>query len=526
MKFTKAITTSLIFLMITISQTSLFAQTKGNGNRIKQERKTSCFRGIEAEGALTVIVDKGDSCYVAVEVDENLQNNIVTTVKDSILTIVTKNIKSNRNPVVYVTLPQLTYLKASGATTVEALSAFEPERMALFASGASDVKADIKTNWMETTISGAADVTLTGSSEYNNITVSGAGSLDAKDFETKKADCYITGAGSADLDVTTVLHGSVSNSGSYSNIGEPRLTYIARSDNRGVYTTNYYSNDYSDSVKVKVGRLEVNYYEDNDSVKIKLGNRELKVDDNGNVTFQRCKPMRFNGHWAGFEMGLNGYVNPDFNMSFPKTDEYMDLNMVKSVAVYINFFEQNVALSANQKWGLVTGFGTYWNNYRFDKKTRLNSDSSALIGYIDKNISIRKSKLTNWYLTVPLLFEFQTNNRMKKNSFHIAVGMIAGLRLTTHTKKYYDERNKEFELTKYNPGTDSYETVFTATSPDYSKVKDFNDYLLQPFKFDATVRIGWGFVNLFATYSVNQMFRKDKGPELYPWAVGITFVNF
>jgi len=526
MKFTKTITLSLVILLMTIISTNSYSQEKGNGNVVKQTRGIKAFRGIEAGGAIDVTIEKGDSFIVVIETDENLQDNVKTIVNDSILRITAKNIKKSKKLEAYVTLPELSYIKASGATDINGVSLFEPERMAILASGASDVSLNLKTDRLETTISGAADVTLNGSAGYNNIIISGAGSLNAKGLETKKADCHITGAGSANLNVTTELQGSVSNSGSYTNIGEPRLMYISRSDNGETYSSRYYAGDYQDSVKVKVGRLEVNYYEDSDSVKVRIGNRELKVDDNGNVSFQRHKPSKFNGHWAGFEMGLNGYVNPDFNMSFPKTSEYLDLNMAKSVSVYVNFFEQNVALSKNQKWGLVTGFGTYWNNYRFSKDTRLNSDSSALIGYVDQGISIRKSKLTTWYLTVPLLLEFQTNNRMKKNSFHIAVGMIAGLRLTSHTKKYYDERNKDFNVTLYNPETDKYETVNTATSPDYSKTKDFDDFFLQPFKFDATVRIGWGFVNLFATYSVNEMFRKDKGPEVYPWAAGITFVNF
>jgi len=256
-----------------------------------------------------------------------------------------------------------------------------------------------------------------------------------------------------------------------------------------------------------------------------VGNKELTVDDEGNVRFKRCKEPKFNGHWAGFEMGLNGYLNPDGNQSFPKEYEYMDLRMTKSVAVYINFFEQNIALAKNQKWGMVTGMGLEWHNYRFSKNTRLNSDSSNLIGYIDQGISIRKSKLTTFYLNIPVLFEYQTNSRHKKNSFHIGAGMIVGARLSSHTKKYYDERNKQFNVTRYNPATDQYETAFTATSPDYSKAKTFDDFYLQPFKFDATVRIGWGFINLFATYSVNQMFKENKGPELYPWTIGITFIN-
>jgi hypothetical protein len=526
MKFTKTITLSLVIILAAIINPNAFSQEKGNGNVVKQTRETAAFRGIEVGGAIDVKLEKGDRFLVVIETDENLQDKVFTSVSDSILTITMKNIKNPKKLEAYVVLPELTYLKASGASDVEGVSLFEPDRIAIFASGAADVYLNIESDWVETTISGAADVILSGTAGYNNITVSGAGSLNAKGLVTKKANCYVTGAGTANLNVTTELQGSVSNSSSYSNIGEPRLVYISRSENGRTYTSNYYTSDYQDSVKVKIGRLEVNYYEDNDSVKIKVGNRELKIDDDGNVSLHRCKPARFNGHWAGVEMAVNGYVNSDFNMNFPKTYEYLDLNMIKSYSVYINFFEQNVALSKNQKWGLVTGLGTYWNNYRFSNNTRLNSDSSHLIGYVDQGISIRKTKLTNWYLTVPLLFEFQTNSRMKKNSFHIAVGMIAGLRLTTHTKTYYDERNKDFNVTLYNPETDKYETVFTATSPDYSKTKDFDDYYLQPFKFDATVRIGWGFINLFATYSVNEMFRKGKGPEVYPWAAGITFVNF
>ena len=49
---------------------------------------------------------------------------------------------------------------------------------------------------------------------------------------------------------------------------------------------------------------------------------------------------------------------------------------------------------------------------------------------------------------------------------------------------------------------------------------------MNPFKFDATVRIGWSFLNLFATYSVNTMFKKNEGPEIYPWTAGITLMNF
>jgi hypothetical protein len=86
--------------------------------------------------------------------------------------------------------------------------------------------------------------------------------------------------------------------------------------------------------------------------------------------------------------------------------------------------------------------------------------------------------------------------------------------------------NQKFPLYEYNAGTGNYELAYYAMSPDDPKTHHYGDWYLQPFKFDATVRIGWNFLNFWATYSLNTMFRKDKGPELYPWSAGITLAAF
>ncbi len=442
-----------------------------------------------------------------------------------VLEIKSKGIKNPTKLIAYITLPELTYLKAGGATNVTGETLFEADEMEIIVSGATSVKMDIDVEYLESYTSGAADLTLSGRAGVHKVEVSGAGSLKANSLVSEKATYSVSGAGDAFLNVTGELDGTTSGAADVRYVGDPVTTVVTKkesSDNR----SRYYTYSYPDSTKVKIGNINIEVYEDNDSVKVVIGNRELRVDDNGNVSFGRTKKKKFNGHWAGFEMGLNGYFNTNNNMSFPKETEYMDLRMSKSWAVHINFFEQNVALAKNQKWGLVTGLGTNWNNYRFSKNTRLNADSSELRGYLDSGISIRKTKLSAWYFNIPLLFEFQTNRYHKKNSFHIAAGMIMGVRISSHTKKYYNEYNKNFDITEYDADIDNYKTIGHYTSPNYPKEKNFDDFYLNPFKWDATVRIGWGFINLFATYSVNTMFKKDKGPELYPWTVGLTFINF
>jgi len=517
----------LVLIALFVFGQLVHAQEAGNKNVVKETRDLPSFTGINTGGALSVVVEVSDKQSVIVETDENLQDKVQTEVKDNVLYIKSYKLKNPSKLYAYITIPDFESLSSSGATDVKCPSPIENNEFHLSASGASSVLfSDVKFDYLESSITGAADVKMTGSATTHNLKVTGAGNFKGKDLVTEKTIYDLSGASDASLNVTGEVVGNKKGAASVSYTGNAKTTINTEGSNKSSGSYVVYSDNYYDSVKVKVGGIKVEVYEGDDSVRVVVGNKELRVDEDGNVRFRRCKPNKFNGHWAGFELGLNGYVNPDMNMSFPKEYEYMDLRMTKSIVVNINFLEQNVPLSRNQKWGTLTGLGMSFNNYRFSRNTRLNSDSSQLIGYIDQGISIRKQKLTTFYLNLPILFEYQTNSRHKKNSFHIAMGMIMNVRLSSHTKKYYNELNKEFNVTRYNPYTDSYETEFTATSPNYSKAKTFDDFFLQPFKFDATVRIGWGFINLFATMSVNQMFKKDKGPELYPWTVGITLVNF
>jgi len=523
MNLQKLLTLTITFIVVLGINISVLAQTKGDKNVITQNRELNSFNGIQAGGTVDVFIQISPEFSVKVETDSNLQDKILTSVSNNTLIIKTKDLKNPTVQNVYVSLPELTWLKASGATNVTGKSLIETDELKVEVSGATSVSLDVDVQYLESSVSGAADLKLSGRSGTHITKVSGAADLDATSMVSEKVTYDVSGASDATLNVTGEASGNKSGTADVEIIGSPTITYSSPDNS---YTYSYRKNNYYDSTKVKIGGVEVEVYEGPDSVKIRVGNRELHVDEDGNVKFCRNKINKFNGHWAGFGMGINGYVDPDYKMSFPKETEYMDLRTTKSWAVHINFFEQNISLSKNQKWGMITGLGTYWNNYRFSKATRLNSDSSELIGYIDKGISIRKSKLTVWYVDVPLLFEFQTNRYDNKNSFHVTMGMIAGLRISSHTKKYYNEFNKEFEVTRYNSNTDAYETEFTATSPNHAKVKIFDDFYMNPFRFDATVRIGWGKINLFGTYAVNTMFKKDKGPELYPWTVGITFVNF
>ncbi len=447
MKIQSRLAAVIIAVVFTTVTSSIVAQEKGNKNVTTVERDVPAFTGIEAGGALKVYISKGEVQSVKIETDENLQQNVMTKVDGDILQISSKGIKNPTKLNAYIVVKELKSVKVSGASTIQGESLFETNDFKVTASGASSVQLDLDVTALTSVVSGAADVTLSGRAKSHKLSVSGAGKLSARGLVTETVDYDVSGAGDARLNVTEQITGKKSGAGRITYVGNPKNEQIVNSD---VRNSSSYAKTYDDSTKVKVGKMKVEVYEGRDSVKVVVGNRELVVDDEGNVKLNRNKRIKFNGHWAGFDMGLNGYFDPDFKMSFPKETEYMDLQNSKSWVVNVNFFEQNISLSKNQHWGMLTGMGFSWNNYRFSKDTRLNADSSQLIGYVDKGVSIRKSKLTALYFDVPLLFEYQTNSYQKKNSFHLGAGMIMGVRLSSHTKKYYDERNKTFDIYHYN----------------------------------------------------------------------------
>jgi len=514
----------LVTLMFIQPVLKLAAQTRGNGFVETETRELPQFSKIEVGGAFKIFFKHGNSQEVKIETDGNLLNNIITRVSGNTLSIEAKSIKDPAELNVFVVLPVLEAINISGAAQFRSNGAIISDMFEIEASGASEVVAEVEVDELITHASGATIVKLTGSARTHEVHASGAARLKAQNLDTFSTEVEASGASDAVVNSSNVLVISTSGAASVSHIEEPEKLSIITNDDAPVREDKeeYIVYTENDGERVRVKTMGVEVYNNDDTTEIKIGKHRLVVDDCGNVKWDRKTRQRFNGHWAGLDIGINGYLNANRNMDFETEDSYLDLLMHKSIFFSINFFEQNFRFTSDQKWGIVTGMGWEFHNYRFSNDVMITSDSSSIKGFYTQNVNMRKSKLTTNYLTVPVLFEFQTNRYSKKNSFHITAGIIAGLRISTHTKRYFEETNKEYEL--LDPV--SREVVLTATSPGNKKVKDWDDFYLNPFKVDATVRIGWGWINLFGNYSLTTLFREGKGPELYPFSAGITLVTW
>jgi hypothetical protein len=256
----------------------------------------------------------------------------------------------------------------------------------------------------------------------------------------------------------------------------------------------------SDTTKIKIGKKEVSIFDVDEETEIRVRTID-RSDVSDDMKTRMSKVRKFKGHWAGFEMGFNNYVNSDFSTSLDPSMGFMELRASKSLNVNINFLQYNLKL-VGDKIGLVTGMGLEFNDYRFSNGSTIARDAGSVVEVDLSALNLEKTKLSMSYLTVPLLLEFQTPQISRNRRVHLSAGLIGGVKLGSHTKVVYRDSGKK----------------------NKDKVKD--DFYLSPFRYGVTVRAGYRHLNLFANYYLTPLFENNKGPELYPFSIGLSLIGF
>lgn len=528
----RKVTPILILLIVILLSTAgqAFSQRnsryiKGNGRIVKSSETVPAFNQIRAGSTDNIIIlTKGNTPYsVVIQTDENILNAIYVSVKNKVLDFSYADINPTRLKF-YVTVPTLAVVHASGASVVKSADTLSGQMFKVVASGATNVNLSLNFQEVVAHASGAADLFLSGLTKKFTAVASGAADIKTSHLIADSVFAKASGASDIRVNAQKFLSKDVSTAASVKLVNASRKTIQVQKPGERTRVL-VYSNPVSasnwngnDTTRVNIGSIHVEVV-DGDTTKVSFGSHTLIVDNNGDVKWRRTKPVKFNGHWAGVDLGINGYFTPGLNTDYGKGYDYLNQRYEKSINVNVNIFEQNITFNKAKTIGLVTGVGFSFNNYRFSNKTYLSPDSNQISGFYMRNVNVRKSKLSLLYLTVPVIFEFQSNNARRSHRFFVGVGMLINARLRTHTKIYFNELNKQYYLE--NPATGTRLPDYY-TTPNQNIVKSVNSFNLQPFRFDATLRIGYGIISLYATYALNQMFLKRQGPELNQWSAGIS----
>ena len=136
-----------------------------------------------------------------------------------------------------------------------------------------------------------------------------------------------------------------------------------------------------------------------------------------------------------------------------------------------------------------------------------NRNDTVHLMKIPDTTSYKRSKITLTYLELPLEFHFKSKSKVS-----VGLGFKAGLLVGSSTKF----------IGNGNIAT----SVYTIHSQEKVRLKFWGIKNLEQFTYGPTLRIGYKWANLYASYMISTIFTKNHGPDMYPITVGFVLMPF
>jgi hypothetical protein len=206
----------------------------------------SPFEKIHSGGSANVRFHVSQEYRVVITVDSNIEEYVVTDIKNRVLTIGLKKgrLYLSKNFSVDVYCPSLSGISISGSGSFESIDTIftdtfestvsgsgkitgniEGDNISIRIFGSGEFNGNIICNSLSTNISGSGKINVTGSSKDANADISGSGNFNGIDFECNKASIHISGSGNMNICVSEYIKANVSGSGRVKYRGNPKIDY-------------------------------------------------------------------------------------------------------------------------------------------------------------------------------------------------------------------------------------------------------------------------------------------------------------
>jgi hypothetical protein len=237
MKSLRVLTFAIAIMSISAcSQGQIRKTVHGDNNVVTKERKAEHFTGVKVSTGIDVYLKQGNSETISVEADENLQEYILTEVRDGILHVYTEvNIRDAERKRVYVTMKEINSVKTSSAGDVIGETPVKTDKLELSASSAGNIRLEVTAKEIRVDISSSGDISLTGDADILEADLSSAGDLNAYDLKVREADVSVSSAGDADINVSEKINARASSAGDINYKGDPKYIDAHTSSAGGIH---------------------------------------------------------------------------------------------------------------------------------------------------------------------------------------------------------------------------------------------------------------------------------------------------
>lgn len=204
---TKFILVTLIVLLVSSCNYSAnFNSITGSGNVVTEKREIdNDFTSIEVSNNIDVVIEQSDKFEVTVEADDNLQENIITEVKNGVLSISCDynsfiDVSSKK---VNVKMPVIEELQASSGASISNVNTIKGRSVSLSTSSAANIDLKIEADKIVSKTSSGSTINLDGLALNLEASSSSGSEIDANDLTANEVTARSSSGSS--IQVTAVL---------------------------------------------------------------------------------------------------------------------------------------------------------------------------------------------------------------------------------------------------------------------------------------------------------------------------------
>ncbi|MCC3152947.1 outer membrane beta-barrel protein [Hymenobacter sp. BT770] len=199
-----------------------------------------------------------------------------------------------------------------------------------------------------------------------------------------------------------------------------------------------------------------------------------------------------------FDLGLNAFVNQKQYLSPTGQPEAVDLRTEGSRYVNLGWDWDTRLGGKHSPVSITVGPQFAFNNFMLSGNNKwVSANGRTDVVHEADSRQLQKTKLATSSINLPLMLRLQLRDSHYKETFTIGAGGFIGYRIKSWTKLKYT-----------NEGT-----VY--------KDKEDGSYNMENFLYGLQGTIGYGSMEFFAKYNMNQLFKTNAGPDTQVLSFGI-----
>ncbi|HSN59569.1 MAG TPA: head GIN domain-containing protein [Ferruginibacter sp.] len=212
----------LLLILSIICFVSACQYKSGSGNIITQTRNLGDFAGVNVGGGFEVEIKIGSNRKVVVEADDNVIDDIETSIDNGQLKISLRNGMSYNNVhmKVFVTAPEINKINSSASADVEVKDELSSEnKIVLNASSGSSIKATLNAPEANADASSGAEINLEGRTKNFDAQASSGASVKASDLLSENTIAESSSGGTVEVHASVKLNAKANSGGTVSYRG-------------------------------------------------------------------------------------------------------------------------------------------------------------------------------------------------------------------------------------------------------------------------------------------------------------------